>query len=563
MIDFTQHFATRLRRLVTPQAEPIPGTTQLPNSAGGFAWAVDRWTRLDRFLILGSDGGTFYVGERELTRECATSAIECVAEDGVRVVQRVVAVSRSGRAPKNDPALFVLALAAGWGDDATRAAAFAALPAVARTGTHLFHWLQYVKAFRGWGRGVRNAVAQWYNAKSPADLVYQLLKYQARDGWSHRDALRLAHPKPTSAAHDLLFRFVVKGWDGVTELDGADALSLRAGDVIARIEAVQAIRSMKPREAASVIRIYKLTREMIPTELLVYAEVWDALLDGMPLGALVRNLGVMSKVGLLVHGSAAMHTVVARLGDREALRRARVHPVKLLAALRTYARGESVRGGNGWTSVSQVVDALDGAFYLAFENVPSTGKRIMLALDVSGSMGAPVHGLPFISCREASAAMALVTAAREPSHRFVAFTRGSNPSMWRQTHGSQLDTGLTPLTISPRQRLEDVVRATSALQFGGTDCALPMVEALRNRWAVDAFVIYTDSETWAGSIHPVQALRDYRERMGIAAKLVVVAMASNGFSIADPDDAGMLDVVGFDAATPQLLGDFIGQVGVE
>jgi 60 kDa SS-A/Ro ribonucleoprotein len=44
--------------------------------------------------------------------------------------------------------------------------------------------------------------------------------------------------------------------------------------------------------------------------------------------------------------------------------------------------------------------------------------------------------------------------------------------------------------------------------------------------------------------------------MGIAAKLVVVAMASNGFSVADPDDAGMLDVVGFDAATPQVISDF-------
>jgi 60 kDa SS-A/Ro ribonucleoprotein len=434
---------------------------------------------------------------------------------------------------------------------------------VARTGTHLFHWLQYVKAFRGWGRGVRNAVGRWYTAKSPADLTYQLLKYQARDGWSHRDTLRLAHPKPTSVAHDLLFRFVTKGWDGVLELDGTAAGALRAGDVIARIEAVQAIRSMKPREAASVIRIYKLTREMIPTELLTSAEVWDALLDGMPLGALVRNLGVMSKVGLLVPGSAAANTVIARLGDRGALRRARVHPVALLAALRTYAQGRGMRGQNRWTPVSQVVDALDGAFYLAFENAPSTGKRIMLALDVSGSMVAPVHGLPFISCREASAAMALVTAAREPNHRFVAFTRGSHPSVWRAQYGSLYDTGLTPLVISPRQRLDDVVRVTSELQFGGTDCALPMVEALKNRWAVDAFVIYTDSETWAGSIHPVQALRDYRERMGIAAKLVVVAMASNGFSIADPYDAGMLDVVGFDAATPQLLGDFIGQVGAE
>ena len=113
------------------------------------------------------------------------------------------------------------------------------------------------------------------------------------------------------------------------------------------------------------------------------------------------------------------------------------------------------------------------------------------------------------------------------------------------------------VAISPRQRLDDVVRSISNIAFGGTDCALPMVEALRHRWEVDAFVIYTDSETWAGAVHPAQALRAYRERTGIAARLVVVAMASNGFSIADPDDAGMLDVVGFDAATPQVIADFI------
>jgi 60 kDa SS-A/Ro ribonucleoprotein len=39
--------------------------------------------------------------------------------------------------------------------------------------------------------------------------------------------------------------------------------------------------------------------------------------------------------------------------------------------------------------------------------------------------------------------------------------------------------------------------------------------------------------------------------------LIVVAMASNGFSIADPDDAGMMDVVGFDGAVPQLMSDFV------
>jgi 60 kDa SS-A/Ro ribonucleoprotein len=267
----------------------------------------------------------------------------------------------------------------------------------------------------------------------------------------------------------------------------------------------------------------------------------------------VRNLGVMSKAGLLGPGSDATRQVVARLVSTEAIRRARLHPLALLAALKTYAQGRGVRGGNTWSPVSQVVDALDGAFYLAFENATPSGKRIMLALDVSGSMVAPVHGLPFLSCREASSAMALVTAATEPDHRFVAFTNGERPSL-HSTHG--LNAGLTPLSISPRQRLDDVIEATAALPFGGTDCALPMVEALKHRWPVDVFVVCTDSETWAGDIHPAQALREYRERMGIPAKLVVVGMASNGFSIADPNDSGMLDVVGFDTATPAVIAGF-------
>ena len=60
----------------------------MPNSAGGYAWPVDKWTRLDRFLVLGSEGGTFYIGERKLTQENAQAVIECLAEDGRRVGAR-------------------------------------------------------------------------------------------------------------------------------------------------------------------------------------------------------------------------------------------------------------------------------------------------------------------------------------------------------------------------------------------------------------------------------------------------------------------------------------------
>jgi 60 kDa SS-A/Ro ribonucleoprotein len=70
------------------------------------------------------------------------------------------------------------------------------------------------------------------------------------------------------------------------------------------------------------------------------------------------------------------------------------------------------------------------------------------------------------------------------------------------------------------------------------------------------FVVYTDNETWAGKVHPSQALAEYRRKMGIPAKLVVMGLASNGFTIADPRDPGMLDVVGFDASVPQVLREF-------
>jgi 60 kDa SS-A/Ro ribonucleoprotein len=88
-----------------------------------------------------------------------------------------------------------------------------------------------------------------------------------------------------------------------------------------------------------------------------------------------------------------------------------------------------------------------------------------------------------------------------------------------------------------------------------------MLYALERKIAADVFVVFTDSETWHGTVHPVQAIREYRDRTGIRAKLVAVGMVSNGFSIADPDDAGMLDVVGFDTAAPHVMSQFAADDG--
>jgi 60 kDa SS-A/Ro ribonucleoprotein len=261
----------------------------------------------------------------------------------------------------------------------------------------------------------------------------------------------------------------------------------------------------------------------------------------MPLTAMIRNLATLTRIGLVAPMSDAARRVVAELGDRERIRRARVHPIAILAALKTYEQGHGERGQHTWNPVQQVVDALNEAFYLAFDNVEATGRRWLLGVDVSGSMASgAVAGIAGMTPRVAAAAMALVTAATESRHEIMAFQNG-----------------FVRLGVSPRQRLDEVVRRTSGLPFGPTDCAQPMLHALERKLEVDAFVVLTDSETWCGRVHPVQALRQYRERMGIPAKLVVQAFVANRFSIADPDDAGMLDVIGFDTAVPALIRDFV------
>jgi 60 kDa SS-A/Ro ribonucleoprotein len=110
--------------------------------------------------------------------------------------------------------------------------------------------------------------------------------------------------------------------------------------------------------------------------------------------------------------------------------------------------------------------------------------------------------------------------------------------------------------LSDTDSLDTVQKKIDGLWAGGTNLALPMTEAKRNKREFDVLVEYTDNETWAGSPHPFQALKDYRQSSGIDARLAVVGMTSTGFSIADPNDAGSMDFVGFDASAPRVLADF-------
>lgn len=544
-------YLKRAQRARTPQSHPLPGSGQVPNSAGGFAWALDKWDRLSRFLVLGSEHGTYYIGERDLTFENVACLHECVAEDGARFVAEVVAVSQAGRAPRNDQAIFALAYAISNGDPATKRLAANAIPQVCRIGTHLFMLLDFLKGETGWGALLRACVSKWYTEKSADQVAYQAVKYRQRGGWSHRDVLRLAHPKAPTDAHAEVFGFISGNLDhGQTMTDGMvtrPAATWMPGEGVEVPKIIEgflaAERAKTPKETAALVREYRLPREALLTDHLKSSEVWEALLDaGMPMTALIRNLATMTRIGLLTPTSLATGTVLAQLTDADYLRKARVHPLAVLIAQRVYHSGHSFRGTGEWTPVPQIMDALDAAFYKSFEFVEPTGKRFLIGIDISGSMTSNrCHGTEVLRCHEAAAAMAMTIMRTEPLYEVVGY-----------------DTRVYDLGLSAGMRLPDVL---TAMRFrgGGTDCSLPMQYATGVGREVDCFVNVTDNETWAGAMHPSEALKQYRRESELQAKLVVMGMASSGFTTADPNDAGMLDVVGFDASVPPVIAEFVGR----
>jgi len=542
----------------TSQSLPIPGRDMVANNAGGFVFKLDEWKQLDRFLILGSEGGTFYVSEKKLTAENANKVLLLLQKDGLKVVAKTVEMLTSGRAPKPDTAIFVLALAAAKGDDATRKAALAAVPSALKTGTQLLKFVDTVNGLRGWGRGLKKAIQLWFKERKAETLALQLVKYKQREGWSMKDVLRLAKPVPADDVQGKLFGWTAKkdnaAWakapvapgdkalDFVWAAEQASGLRLVAENAdTAEAKAILAeANQASVKKLVDLIVTYRLPREALPTEALNRAEVWEALLQEMPMTAMIRNLGTMSKIGLLKPLSDAEKLVAGRLTDAARLRGAKVHPIQVLSALRTYSSGRGVRSAATWTVSSKIVESLDEAFELSFGAVEPAGTRHLLGLDVSSSMTwGEIAGVPGLSPSAATAALAVVAARTEPWTAIMGFA------------DSFRDLGITA-----RDRVDVAAKKVAGLSFGGTDASLPMIWALENKIQVDTFVVLTDNETWAGKIQPVQALEKYRQATGIGAKLIVVGMTSTGFTIADPNDAGMLDVVGFDGATPAFMAKF-------
>ena len=295
--------------------------------------------------------------------------------------------------------------------------------------------------------------------------------------------------------------------------------------------------------ACSLIRSGRLVREHVPTTLFGSKEIWLTLLETMPLEALLRNLGKLTQIGVV---SDKHREIGARFSNQEEIMKARIHPIKVLVASKVYKNGCGDMGSLSWTPNIYITIALTELFKLSYGTITPTGQRIMLGIDVSGSMSSAVLGSRVLTCRDASIAMAHLYLETETNVSAVAFSNTLTDLI--APSRNQLRRGMT---------LDQALAATSGMMFSATDCVLPIQHAIKNNLLIDTFIILTDNETYAPNEHPQNALVRYRELTGIQAKLIVIGMTGNCFTIADPNDRNTLNLAGFDTSTPEIASMFM------
>lgn len=565
MVRAYQNFTKTQNPIATPQSQPIPGreAEMLPNNTSGFGFKLNDWERLNRFLIIGSERGTYYVSETKLTEQNAEVAIRCIKADGVRAVEMAVNINLQNRAPKVDSQLFVLALALKHGDAATKKAVESAAPRVLRTGTHVLHFASVLDGLGGWNRTKRRIIARWFEDQLIDKLAFQVLKYQNRDGWRMLDLLRVSHPRAVMLMGDVYEpsqeRAAVYDWvRGKTEgavIAGESHWPAALPAILGQHGTMNALAVADPAKAALWGIGHGLPREALPTEALNDPKVWTALLPDMPPHALLRNLGNLSKHGVITNGSPAAVQACQKLRDTEALKKARVHPFAVLLAALVYRSGKSVRGSGAWPVTPSIMAALEDAYDATFANVTPTGARILIGVDISGSMGVSCVGSP-IAAATAAQAMAVTLARLEPNAVVVEF-----------------DTVVQRIVpVTPRTGIASLQENTNG---GGTDVAAPICWAAgtvptrpnygfrsgglapQGPQVFDAFIILTDNESWAGKIHPAQALEQYRKTVNPKAKLICCSMAANHANVVDPEDVLSLGCAGLDTNLPSIAAEFI------
>lgn len=519
-----------MNKTLFPSAGPPPANTR--NAAGGLAYKMSAEHALAQFAATGCLNDTYYTKAEDQLAEVLKLAAACDPE----FVAKVAIYARDKGAMKDMPALLTAHLVTRQDGQSFAKLIF---PAVINNGKMLRNFVQALRSGalgrKSLGTVAKRLVQRWFETRDGMALF----RNSIGDKPSLADVIRLAHPRPDGPEKAAVHAYLL----GKERLDGADYLPRPIQDY----ERFKVQGGELPRVPFEMLQGLNLTPEN-----------WKQLATQMTWTQLRKNLNTLARHGALKDNAVARQ-VVAKLSDRDEVKRAHPMPYELLVAYMSTQASMGVP--------ENVRNALQDAMEHAVDNVPEIPGGVVVCPDISGSMNAPVTGYrgsatSVVSCRMAAALISSVIMRRNQESGVLPFS----------DH-------VVPTRLNPRDSIMTNAQVLARLPSGGTDCSAPIRYLNQTGVRAKTIILVSDNESWVDlrgvyaysrfgygstkgdrSTATKEEWNKYARRVP-GSKLVCLDLAPNS-SVQATDSANTMNIGGFSDAVFDVIARFVnGETG--
>jgi 60 kDa SS-A/Ro ribonucleoprotein len=307
----------------------------------------------------------------------------------------------------------------------------------------------------------------------------QALRYGGKGkAFSQRDALRLAHPKISSAKQNALFKFITAGLEALSS------------EELALLPTVAKVRG----EGVA------LTWENLISSQGSSAETWEKAVPLMGYMALLRNLRNLVKHGV---SRETLEGVAAKLRDPAEVRASKQMPYRFYSAYQALEKG----------TPALVFDALSEAMDIAAESVPQFSGSSLILVDLSPSMAAHLSDKSEVTRMQAASCLGAM------------LSRQADCEVWGfAVKSQQIKLPKNTPTLLGAEKIEQ----TSQVVGYGTELAKALKDSLTRHY--DRVIVLTDEQaadnTWS-------VLQPYLERH---AKIQVFMVNLAGYAVSAVDN---------------------------
>jgi 60 kDa SS-A/Ro ribonucleoprotein len=483
------------------------------NKAGGRAFKFEDKHALAQYAVTGTFNNTYYSTAKEQL-EAVKKLVENV--DSVFLAKLAVYAHEVGRM-KDVPA-YLLAVLSARKESGLVELIF---PRVITNAKMLCNFVQIVRSNvtgrKSFGTAIKRCIQNWLTSRDGKQL------YVASVGHSDpslADIIKMVHPRPETKEQKAVFAYLI----------GKDYTYNNLPNDVMLFE------QWKAGEGEG----YALPD--IPfralTNLNLGVNEWREIAGNMPWNTLRMNLNMLDKRNVF-KDERFLENVASRLGDREQVLKSRVFPYQLMTAYQN-TRDLPVELKNG----------LHQALEVATENVPKLDGKVVVAIDVSGSMSCPVTGYRSGSssatrCVDAAALFAASVARKNPNALVLAFDCAGYS--WGGSSNKILS-GLYKPELNAYDSVLTNAEKLAQYGGGGTDCSLPLVWLNQEKKKVDSMIFVSDNESWSGfrgRNAGTQAEWEKLRRRCPSAKLVNIDIVANNSSQTPDARKEVLNIGGF------------------